>query len=219
MLVSARLSRAAAVARRPARSTTSILRLRSTMPVFEDEQASDDSLPPPPGLSLSATTTAKELEVLKDIETRVNWLAALMIHNANNVRPQRDPVKVGGHQASSASLATIMTALYMRVLQPQDRVAVKPHAGPVFHALQYLMGRQTEDNLKRFRSFGGIQPYPSRTKDLPEVDISTGSVGLGAALTSFTALTETYLRRSGLPPKPFRAPLSALQPAGADWNL
>ena len=107
----------------------------------------------------------------------------------------------------------------MRVLQPQDRVAVKPHAGPVFHALQYLMGRQTEDNLKRFRSFGGIQPYPSRTKDLPEVDISTGSVGLGAALTSFTALTETYLRRSGLPPKPFRAPLSALQPAGADWNL
>jgi pyruvate dehydrogenase E1 component len=214
MLVSARLSRAAAVARRPARSTTSILRLRSTMPVFEDEQASADSLPPPPGLSLSATTTAKELEVLKDIETRVNWLAALMIHNANNVRPKRDPVKVGGHQASSASLATIMTALYMRVLQPQDRVAVKPHAGPVFHALQYLMGRQTEDNLKRFRSFGGIQPYPSRTKDLPEVDISTGSVGLGAALTSFTALTETYLRRSGLPPKPFPHTDGASPPPG-----
>ena len=157
----------------------------------------------PPALSLTATTTAKELETLRDIETRVTWLAALMIHDANNVRVKRDPIKVGGHQASSASLATIMTALYMRVLQPQDRVAVKPHAGPVFHALQYLMGRQTVENLRRFRSFGGIQPYPSRTKDLPEVDISTGSVGLGAALTSFTSLTETYLRAKGLPPKPW----------------
>ena len=188
MLVSARLSRAAAVARRPARSTTSILRLRSTMPVFEDEQASDDSLPPPPGLSLSATTTAKELEVLKDIETRVNWLAALMIHNANNVRPKRDPVKVGGHQASSASLATIMTALYMRVLQPQDRVAVKPHAGPVFHALQYLMDRQTEDLVL---GYNHGRPAPDRclgTEGYAALVAEQAADNFGAMLTDMRTL-------------------------------
>lgn len=143
----------------------------------------------------------EEVAVLKEIETKVNWLASLMIHNANNVRPKRDGLKVGGHQASSASLVTILTALYLRVLRPQDRVAVKPHAGPIFHALQYLMGRQSVENMKRFRSLGGVQPYPSRTKDLPEVDLSTGSVGLGAAATTFAALTEQFLRRKGLPPK------------------
>ena len=142
-----------------------------------------------------------ELQLLKDIEGRANWLAALMIDNANNVRPKRDNLKVGGHQASSASVVSILTALYAKVLEPQDRVAVKPHAGPVYHALMYMMGRQNRANLQSFRSFGGVQPYPSRTKDMPEVDISTGSVGLGAALTSFTSLTEHYLRSKGLPPK------------------
>ena len=113
---------------------------------------------------------AEEIEVLQQIERRANWLASLMIHNANNVRPSRDGVKVGGHQASSASVAAILTTLYMKVLRPQDRVAVKPHAGPLYHSLQYLMGRQTLENMQNFRSFGGVQPYPSRTKDLPEVD-------------------------------------------------
>jgi pyruvate dehydrogenase E1 component len=142
-----------------------------------------------------------ELSVLRQIETKVNWLATNMIHNANNVRVKRDGLKVGGHQASSASLVTILTALYMKVLRPQDRVAVKPHAGPIFHALQYLMGRQSLDNMKRFRALGGVQPYPSRTKDLPEVDLSTGSVGLGAAATTFSALTEQFIRKKGLNPK------------------
>lgn len=142
-----------------------------------------------------------ELELLRQLETRVNWLATFMIHNANNIRPKRDGLKVGGHQASSASMVTILTALYLRVLQPQDRVAVKPHAGPIFHALQYLMGRQNKENMKNFRALGGVQPYPSRTKDMPEVDLSTGSVGLGAAATTFAALTEQFLRRKGLPPK------------------
>ena len=145
--------------------------------------------------------TAEELPVLQDIESRVNWLATLMIDNANNQRPKRDSIKVGGHQASSASVATILTVLYTKVLRPQDRVAVKPHAGPAYHALMYMMGRQTRENMEKFRSFGGVQPYPSRTKDLPDVDISTGSVGLGAALTSFTSLTEEYLRQKGLRPK------------------
>ncbi len=88
-----------------------------------------------------------------------------MIHNANHLRPSRDGLKVGGHQASSASVATLMTALYLDVMRPQDRVAVKPHAAPVFHALQYLLGRQSRDKLERFRAFGGAQSYPSRTKD------------------------------------------------------
>jgi pyruvate dehydrogenase E1 component len=139
--------------------------------------------------------------VLKDLETRINWLATYMIHNANNLRTNRDGLKVGGHQASSASVVTILTALYLKVLRPQDRVAVKPHAGPIFHAIQYLMGRQKLENMQIFRKLGGVQPYPSRTKDFPEVDISTGSVGLGAAATTFCALTEQFLRLKGLSPK------------------
>ena len=90
-------------------------------------------------------------------------------------------MKIGGHQASSASVVTLMTALYFDVLRPADRVAVKPHASPVFHAIQYLLGRQTREQLQRFRALGGAQSYPSRTKDTDDVDFSTGSVGLGVA--------------------------------------
>ncbi len=106
-------------------------------------------------------------------------------------------LKVGGHQASSASLVSIMTALYFSILRPQDRVAVKPHASPVFHAIQYLLGNQTLDKLKDFRGFGGAQSYPSRTKDIDDVDFSTGSVGLGVAMTSFASLVQDYIRAHG----------------------
>src|SRR5262245_57324953 len=116
-----------------------------------------------------------------------------MIHHANHIRPKRDGLKVGGHQASSASSATLMTALYFDVLRPEDRVAVKPHASPVYHAIQYLLGRQSRENLEQFRAKGGAQSYPSRTKDADDVDFSTGSVGLGVAMTSFAALTRDYL--------------------------
>ena len=133
------------------------------------------------------------LTMLRALERRILWLSTWMIHHANHVRPNADGLKVGGHQASSASVATLMTALYMDVLRPSDRVAVKPHASPVFHAIQYLLGRQTREKLERFRAFGGAQSYPSRTKDTDDVDISTGSVGLGVAMTTFTALVQDYL--------------------------
>src|SRR5262249_42710164 len=125
-----------------------------------------------------------------------------MIHHANHLRAKRDGLKVGGHQASSASVTTLMTALYFDALRPQDRVAVKPHASPVFHAIQYLFGRQSADNLKAFRAFGGAQSYPSRTKDADDVDFSTGSVGLGVAMTSFAALVRDYLRLKDLISEP-----------------
>ncbi|MFT4185274.1 MAG: 1-deoxy-D-xylulose-5-phosphate synthase N-terminal domain-containing protein, partial [Rhizobium sp.] len=115
-----------------------------------------------------------------------------MIHNANHLRAKGE-VKVGGHQASSASMASIMTALYFHVLRPEDRVAVKPHASPVFHAIQYLMGNQTREKLQNFRGFGGAQSYPSRTKDVDDVDFSTGSVGLGVAVTAFASIVQDYL--------------------------
>ena len=127
---------------------------------------------------------------LKTIEQRLLWLSHWMIHNANHIRPKADGIKVGGHQASSASMVSIMTALYFAVLRPEDRVAVKPHASPVFHAIQYLLGNQDVDQLKRFRGFGGAQSYPSRTKDADDVDFSTGSVGLGVAMTSFASLVQ-----------------------------
>src|SRR6185503_9071318 len=102
-----------------------------------------------------------DLKILAELEKKVLWLSTWMIHNANHLRENTDGVKVGGHQASSASLATIMTALYFSVLRPQDRVAVKPHASPNFHAIQYLLGNQTREKLERFRGYGGAQSYPS----------------------------------------------------------
>ena len=132
-------------------------------------------------------------KILKLIEQKILWLACWMIHNANHVRSNDDGLKVGGHQASSASIVSIMTALYFDILRPEDRVAVKPHASPVFHAIQYLSGLQTKENIENFRGFGGAQSYPSRTKDIDDVDISTGSVGLGVAMTSFISLTQDYI--------------------------
>lgn len=128
-----------------------------------------------------------------DLDRKVHWLSAWTIHHANHIRESRDGLKVGGHQASSASMATILSALYFGVLRPRDRVAVKPHASPAFHAIQYLYGRQELDQLQRFRALGGAQSYPSRTKDHDDVDFSTGSVGLGVAVTAFASLVQDYL--------------------------
>jgi pyruvate dehydrogenase E1 component len=141
--------------------------------------------------------TDPRLPILAELEKKILWLASWTIHNANHLRDNDDGLKVGGHQASSASLATIMTALYMAVLRPQDRVAVKPHASPVFHAIQYLLGNQTLDKLQNFRGYKGAQSYPSRTKDADDVDFSTGSVGLGVAQTLFSSLVQDYLRARG----------------------
>src|SRR5882762_1131239 len=155
----------------------------------------------PGGRSLEAErTTAEKLENLQALERKVLWLSTWMIHNANHLRPSLDGLKVGGHQASSSSVATLMTALYLDVMRPQDRVAVKPHAAPVFHALQYLLGHQTQDKLERFRALGGAQAYPSRSKDGDIVDFSTGSVGLGVGVTLFASLVQDYLRLKRLVP-------------------
>ena len=142
------------------------------------------------------------LTMLRHLERKLLWLSAWMVHHANHVRPNRDGLKVGGHQASCASCISILTALYFDVLRPQDRVAVKPHAGPVFHAINYLYGRQTVAPMVGLRSLGGAQSYPSRVKDGPEVDFSTGSVGLGVAMTSFSALIADYVRSHGLAEQP-----------------
>jgi pyruvate dehydrogenase E1 component len=138
-----------------------------------------------------------DIAALRELEKKVLWLASWTIHNANHLRENDDGLKVGGHQASSASLATIMTALYFAVLRPQDRVAVKPHASPIFHAIQYLLGKQTRERLEAFRGYKGAQSYPSRTKDVDDVDFSTGSVGLGVAQTLFSSLTQDYVRAHG----------------------
>lgn len=142
-------------------------------------------------------TTVARLKCLQALERKVLWLAMWTIHNANVLRPKLDGLKVGGHQSSSASLVTLMTALYFDVLKTRDRVAVKPHASPVFHAIQYLFGRQHKKDLEGFRALHGAQSYPSRTKDHDDVDFSTGSVGLGVAITSFAALVQDYVRLKG----------------------
>src|SRR5688500_8218282 len=140
---------------------------------------------------------SEKLQILRELEKKVLWLASWTIHNANHLRNNDDGLKVGGHQASSASLATIMTALYFDVLRPEDRVAVKPHASPIFHAIQYLLGKQTRERLEHFRGYKGAQSYPSRTKDTDDVDFSTGSVGLGVAQTLFSSLVQDYVKAHG----------------------
>ena len=141
--------------------------------------------------------SSADLACLAELERKVLWLASWTIHNANHVRPNLDGLKIGGHQASSASLSTIMTALYFSALRPEDRVAVKPHASPIFHAIQYLLGNQTREKLENFRGYKGAQSYPSRTKDVDDVDFSTGSVGLGVAQTLFASLVQDYLKAKG----------------------
>ncbi len=140
------------------------------------------------------TLTPAYLETLNHIQERALWLAMRIVHEANSVRPNRDGVKVGGHQASSASMVTIMTALYFHLLKHGDRVSVKPHASPVFHAIQYLLGQLPRSYLTTLRAYGGLQAYPSRAKDPDLVDFSTGSVGLGAVAPAFAALTHYYAK-------------------------
>ena len=149
----------------------------------------------------TSMTSAETVEALQMLDTRLRWLSAWTVHNASNLRPKRDGLKVGGHQASCASMTTIMAALYFHALRPQDKVAVKPHAGPVLHAIHYLLGEQTLDQLQRFRGLGGQQSYPSRTKDQIPVDFSTGSVGLGVAVTAFSSLVQDYLIAHGRVPE------------------
>src|SRR6266581_88707 len=146
---------------------------------------------------MTSSGPMRDLSILAELERKVLWLATWTIHHANHLRENADGVKVGGHQASSASLATIMTALYFHALRPQDRVAVKPHASPIYHAIEYLLDRQTRQKLEDFRAYKGAQSYPSRSKDTDDVDFSTGSVGLGVAQTLFSSLVQDYVRAHG----------------------
>jgi len=141
--------------------------------------------------------TRTDIEALKILDDRLRWLSSWTIHHANHIRESADGLKVGGHQASCASMTAIMTALYFHALGENDRVAVKPHAGPVLHAIHYLLGSQSREALENFRGLGGAQSYPSRTKDRIPVDFSTGSVGLGVAITLFASLVQDYLTAHG----------------------
>jgi pyruvate dehydrogenase E1 component len=132
--------------------------------------------------------------MLHEIQKRVLWLSIYMVDYANRVRPNPSGLKVGGHQASSASVVTIMTYLFFEYMKAGDRISVKPHASPVYHAIQYLLGNLDAEYLKMLRSFHGLQAYPSRTKDPDSVDFTTGSVGLGAVAPNFAWITEEYVR-------------------------
>lgn len=147
------------------------------------------------GQQVSPPLSSSELATLDEVQRRILWLSTLIVHHANNVREKRDGLKVGGHQASSASVVSIMTALYFHALRSGDRVSVKPHASPVFHAVQYLLGNLPREYLTELRAYGGLQSYPSRTKDPDPVDFSTGSVGLGAVAPNFAALGHLYSQK------------------------
>jgi pyruvate dehydrogenase E1 component len=143
--------------------------------------------------AMSRPQTSDEYNVLREVADRVLWLSTAIIDHANRVRPNPSGLKVGGHQASSASMVSIMTALWLRHLRPEDRVSVKPHASPVLHAINYLLGELDEKYLTTLREFGGLQSYPSRIKDPDPVDYSTGSVGIGATAPIWGALSRRYV--------------------------
>ncbi|MDJ0394809.1 pyruvate dehydrogenase [Rhodococcus sp. G-MC3] len=141
-------------------------------------------------------STNEANDPLHDIAEHILWLATSMIHHANRVRPNPSGLKVGGHQASCASMVSIMTSLWFEQLQPGDRVSVKPHASPVLHSINYLLGELDETYLTTLRSFGGLQSYPSRSKDPDPVDYSTGSVGIGATAPIWGAISRRYVETS-----------------------
>src|ERR1700756_5149323 len=146
-------------------------------------------------MSIAAERPLEETEAfvaLRAVERRVLWLATAIVHEANQVRPNLDGLKVGGHQTSSASMVSIMTSLWFGHLRPEDRVSVKPHASPVLHAIKYLLGELDEDYLPTLRAFGGLQSYPSRLKDPDPADYSTGSVGIGATAPIWGAVARRY---------------------------
>ena len=149
-----------------------------------------------------------DLDTLREVEQRVLWLATATVDHANRVRPNPGGLKVGGHQASSASIVSIMTALYLRHLGPDDRISVKPHASPVLHALEVVLGQLDAEHLTTLRAFGGLQSYPSRTKDPVPADYSTGSVGIGATAPIWGALARRYVGAHFAP-----------QPRGRQWSL
>ncbi|MCH8888451.1 MAG: transketolase, partial [SAR324 cluster bacterium] len=143
----------------------------------------------------SHPVTPEALSILEAVEKKALWLSTYMIHHANKVRPNPDKIKVGGHQASTSSVVSLLTALMCRVMTPRDRLALKPHSSPAFHALQALLGNLDPAMLPRFREFGGIQSYPSRRKDSDGIHFNTGSVGLGGVNVLFSALVQDYVFR------------------------
>jgi len=147
--------------------------------------------------NIVADTREEKIAAIETLDARLRWLSSWIVHNANHIRLKRDGLKVGGHQASCASMTAIMAALYFHALRPQDKVSVKPHAGPVLQAIHYLLSNQSLAQLQQFRALGGAQSYPSRTKDKIPVDFSTGSVGLGVAITAFSSLVQDYLIAHG----------------------
>jgi pyruvate dehydrogenase E1 component len=132
-------------------------------------------------------------DVLDEIAAHVLWTSTAMIHHANHIRPNPSGLKVGGHQASCASMVSIMTSLWFTQLQSGDRVSVKPHASPVLHGINYLLGTLDQSHLTTLREFGGLQSYPSRSKDPDPVDYSTGSVGIGGTAPIWGAITRRYV--------------------------
>jgi len=165
----------------------------------------------------AASLSAERLAALDEIQRRVLWLATNMVHVANKVRSNSAGIKVGGHQASSASVVTVMTELFFDFMRLGDRISVKPHASPVLHAIHYLLGNLDRSYLPTLRAYHGLQAYPSRTKDPDPVDFSTGSVGLGSVAPNFAALVDRFVRaRFGGSPTGFPRFLSLVGDAELD---
>ncbi len=164
----------------------------ATNETYEDIQSEQKAMSSGGSDHYAQVLSPTEYGILDAIQRRVLWLCTFMIHHANHVRPNPDDLKVGGHQASSASMVSILTALYFRYLEAGDRVSIKPHASPAYHAIHYLLGNLDQHYLRTLREFHGLQAYPSRTKDPDPVDFSTGSVGLGAVAPAFAAVAHRY---------------------------
>ncbi|MCE2532156.1 MAG: pyruvate dehydrogenase, partial [Acidimicrobiia bacterium] len=159
-------------------------------------------MPGEPTVKSAPARPVPDLDVLDGVQRRLLWLATRIVDVAN--RREGLEIKVGGHQASCASMVSIMTALWFAHIDGDDKVAIKPHASPVYHAIKYLTGELDRSYLTTLRKRGGLQAYPSRTKDPDVADFSTGSVGLGAVAPLFSALVRRYTDAHFEPSPPAR---------------
>ena len=107
--------------------------------------------------------SSEETATLREISRRVRWIATAIVDAANRGRPNTTGIKVGGHQASSASIVEIMVALWFHELTNLDRVVGQAArlARPARDQLPARRsGRQVPDDAAR----------EGRPAELPEPD-------------------------------------------------
>jgi pyruvate dehydrogenase E1 component len=159
---------------------------------------------------------SNDLDLVQRLARRALVLAVKMIDDANHRDDEEegDP-KVGGHPAACASCAHIFATLQLNVAGPFDTFASKPHASPMNHALNFLLGLFREPGGRRWLSeeeskaamphlrrysFHGepvFQSYHAESDPDSWGYFPSGSVGIPPVVSAYTALAYRYAQHHG----------------------